>query len=92
MGDTYDADVRPGDVVRGHDGHDWGVESITHHPRLAVTLVRHGRRIVGYPPVGTEVVIVQRGQVPAGGDIEVAALEALRRLGPAELLHEEWRA
>lgn len=89
--ETYDADVRAGDVVRGHDGNDWGVLSIGRTPRLAVTLVRGAQEITGYPPVGTPVEIVSRAAVPAGTDVEVAALQALvGGLGPVELLGESW--
>jgi hypothetical protein len=88
--ETYDADVRPGDIVRGHDGNDWGVLAIGRTPRLSVTLVRGEQEITGYPPPGTAVEIVARAEVPAGAAEEVAALQALTRLGPVELLGETW--
>jgi hypothetical protein len=89
--ETYDADARPGDVVRGGDGHEWGVLAISRVPRLAVTLVRGARIVTGYPPPGTPCEIVARGEVPAGPGAEAAALEALLRgIGPVELLGETW--
>lgn len=57
--------VHAGDIVLGHDGELWGVESITHVPQLAVTLVRHGHRVIGYPPPGTEVTVVTPADVAA---------------------------
>lgn len=61
---TYE-EVHAGDLVLGHDNATWGVEHIAHAPRLAVTLVRHGHRVTGFPPTGTEVTIVQRADVSA---------------------------
>ena len=63
---TYE-DVHAGDLVLGNDPgrQTWGVEHIAHAPRLAVTLVRHGAQVTGYPPPGTEVTIVQRADVSA---------------------------
>lgn len=93
MDGTWEADARPGDVVRGADGHDWGVLEITREPRLSVTLVRPGRDpVTGYPPAGTPVTIVARADVPAGTDVEIAALNALAALGPVHLIREAWEA
>jgi hypothetical protein len=51
--------------VLGHDGDLWGVEVIEHEPVLAVTLVKHGHRITGYPPAGTAVTVVTPADVTA---------------------------
>jgi hypothetical protein len=89
--DTYDADARPGDIVLGHDGHEWGIAAIDREPRLGVTLVRHGERITGYPPPGTPVTIVQRAAVPADGSAEAAAMAALLGAGlMPRLVRETW--
>lgn len=61
---TYEH-VHAGDVVLGHDRELWGVEAISHTPQLAVTLVRHGQRITGYPPPGTGVTVVTPADVAA---------------------------
>ncbi len=61
---TYEQ-VHAGDTVLGHDGELWGVEGIDHVPQLAVTLVKHGRRITGYPPPGTGVTVVTSADVGA---------------------------
>ncbi len=55
----------------GHDGELWGVETIDHAPQLAVTLVKHGQRIIGYPPPGTPVTVV----TPAGVAAEARAAQ-----------------
>ncbi len=55
---TYE-EVHAGDVVLGHDGNAWGVEKIQHVPALAVTLIRYGDRVTGYPSAGTPVEIIQ---------------------------------
>lgn len=57
--------VHAGDTVLGHDGELWGVEAIQHVPQLVVTLVRYGRRIVGYPPPGTPVTVVEPADLAA---------------------------
>lgn len=57
--------VHAGDIVLGHDGELWGVEAIDHAPQLAVTLVKHGHRVVGYPPAGTPVTVVAPADVAA---------------------------
>lgn len=59
---TYEQ-VHAGDIVLGHDGELWGVEAIDHEPQLAVVLVKHGQRAVGYPPAGTEVTVVTPADV-----------------------------
>lgn len=74
--------VHAGDIVLGHDGELWGVEAIDHAPRLAVTLVRHGQRVTGYPPAGTPITVVTPADlsaefwaaqvfIDAGFDIEI---------------------
>ena len=74
--------VHAGDTVLGHDGEVWGVKAIDHAPHLAVTLVKYGTEVVGYPPAGTPVVIVQPADlaaefwaaqvfIDAGFDIEI---------------------
>jgi hypothetical protein len=73
--------------VLGHDGDLWGVEAIEHVPRLAVTLVKIGHRVTGYPPAGTPVTIVYRSDVTA----EHAAAEVLLAAGlGVELISERW--
>lgn len=57
--------VHAGDTVLGHDGNVWGVESIDHGPPLVVTLVKHGERVTGYPPAGTEVTVIEAADVRA---------------------------
>lgn len=69
---SYD-EVHAGDHVLGHDGDLWGVEAIEHGPRLAVTLVKPGHRVTGYPPPGTQVTIVYRSDMSA----ELVAAQAL---------------
>lgn len=89
--ETYDADARPGDIVRGHDGKEWGVLEIRRAPRFSVTLVCGAQQVTGYPPLGTPCEIVARADVPAGTAVEVAALNALiGGFGPVELLGETW--
>lgn len=61
---TYEQ-VHTGDIVLGHDGELWGVEAIAHVPQLAVTLVKHGQRVVGYPPPGTGVTVITPADVSA---------------------------
>ena len=61
---TYEQ-VHAGDIVLGHDGELWGVAAIDHAPQLAVTLVKHGHRVVGYPPPGTGVTVVTPVDVAA---------------------------
>ncbi len=80
--------VHAGDIVLGHDSDLWGVESIDRSgPQIAVTLVKHGHRITGYPPAGTEVTVVQ----PADVTQEAAAAGVLIAAGFAvEILGERW--
>lgn len=84
--DTYEG-LHAGDLVLGSDGETWGVAGIVHVPRLAVTLVRHENSVVGYPPAGTPVTVVQRSDVSG----EFAAAAALiSGLGAVEILGETW--
>jgi hypothetical protein len=78
--------VHAGDIVLGHDRELWGVESIDHVPQLAVTLVRHGVRVTGYPPPGTQITVVEAVDTSA----EAAACDVLLAagLGPVEILGE----
>jgi hypothetical protein len=80
--------VHTGDIVLGHDQQEWGVAEIQHAPHLAVTLVRYGARITGYPPAGTPVTVI----TPAAMDAEAAAWQVLTDagLGPVEILGERW--
>lgn len=80
--------VHAGDIILGHDRELWGVAEIQHAPRLAVTLVKHGRSVTGYPPADTPVTVV----TPAAMDAEAAAWQALTDagLGPVEILGERW--
>ena len=92
--ETYDADARPGDVIRGYDGNVWGIAAMDRDSPygLGVTLVREGIRVTGYPPAGTPVEILRRADVPAGTDVEMAALKALSALGAVSLVRETWEA
>lgn len=85
---TYE-DVHAGDIVLGHgDGELWTVAQIVHEPWLAVTLARQRRTVKGWPPAGTEVVIVQRADTSA----EFAAFGVLSAagLGPITIIGETW--
>lgn len=83
---TYE-EVHAGAVILGYDGAPWGVEAIEHEPVLAVTLFRHGQRLTGYPPPGTEVTVI----VPAEVTAEWIAAELLARaFGHVELISERW--
>lgn len=84
--DTYEG-LHAGDLVLGNDGEVWGVAAIIHVPHLAVTLVRHGNAVVGNPPAGTPVTVVQRADVSAEF---AAAGTLLASLGDIELLGETW--
>jgi len=86
MADTYEG-LHAGDLVLGHDGEVWGVASIVHVPHLAVTLVRAGNAVVGTPPPGTAVEVVQRADVSAEYE---AARRLIAGLGPVELMGETW--
>jgi hypothetical protein len=79
--------VHAGDIVLGHDGELWGVASIDHAPQLAVTLVRPGHRVTGYPPRGTPVTVVQAADVQAEAQTADILIGAL---GPIEILGERW--
>ncbi len=65
---TYEQ-VHAGDVVLGGDGEAWGVAWTYRGQdgRLAITLTRHGRRVTGYPPPGTEVTVIEPADVRAEG-------------------------
>lgn len=81
---TYEQ-VHAGDIVLGHDGELWGVEAIDHAPQLAVTLVKHGQRVVGYPPAGTAVTVV----TPADLSAEARAAQVFIDAGTdVEIVHE----
>jgi hypothetical protein len=83
---TYE-EVHAGDHVLGHDGDIWGVAEIEHVPRIAVTLVKPGCRVTGYPPAGTPVTIVARSDVTA----EHAAAGVLIAAGfNIDIISEQW--
>lgn len=86
---TWDV-VHAGEVVRGHDGNDWGVETIDQRGGLlGVTLVRHGQRITGWPTPDTPILVVQRCDTIA----EAQAWQALAAAGLApEVIHESWES
>jgi hypothetical protein len=92
MHETYDADARPGDIVRGGDGNVWRIAEMDRETSrgFSVTLERPGQRVTGWPPLGTEVEILQRAEVPHGTGAEVAALQALAAFGPVSLIREVW--
>lgn len=84
---TYE-DVEPGCVVLGHDGESWGVSRIVREPQFAVTLVRFGRTVTGYPPSGTPVTVLSW---PERDPAEVAAVAALSEaFGPMDLIEQRW--
>lgn len=86
---TYE-EVHAGAVVLGHDGNSWGVEQITHEDGITVvTLVRHGARVAGYPPAGTEVTVIE----PADVSEEARAAQVLiDAFGSVELIGEIYSA
>jgi hypothetical protein len=84
--DTYEH-LHAGVVVLGGDGEPWGVEQILHEPQLAVTLVRHGQRVTGYPPAGTAVTVIDPADVRAE---EWAAQVLIDAFGPVQLIGEAW--
>lgn len=84
---TYEQ-VHSGAVVLGHDGALWGVEHIEREPVLAVTLVRYGERITGYPPAGTEIVIHQPADVAAEAYAAGLFIEAF---GSVDLIAEHYQ-
>jgi hypothetical protein len=76
--------VHAGDTVLGHDGEVWGVKAIDHVPYLAVTLIKYGQQVTGYPPAGTPVTVVAPADlsaefwaaqvlIDAGFDVELIA-------------------
>jgi hypothetical protein len=83
---TYE-DVHTGDVVFGHEEQPWGVQRIEREPTVAVTLVRHGQTVTGYPPPGTPVTVL----TVAGVEPEKQAFEllALAGLNP-QVISEVW--
>jgi hypothetical protein len=85
--DTWET-VHAGDIVLGHDGQSYGVQTVVHgDPRgPVVTLVRHGQ-ITGpaQPPRGTPITVLQRSDMAA----EAAAFHVLEAAGfGPELLRE----
>ena len=83
--DTYET-VHAGDVVLGHDGQEWGVAAIGGG---AVTLVRFGEQVTGYPPGGTPVTVLSRADTIE----EARAYDVLRAsYGDVEVLGEVWTA
>jgi hypothetical protein len=85
---TYES-VHAGDVVLGHDGELWGVARIEREPELVVELVRYGARVVGRPPAGTPVTVVE----PADVSAEQRAVNALLGGGfDVELISERWES
>jgi hypothetical protein len=88
MSDTYET-VHAGDIVLGHDGQLWGIGEITREPQLSVTLVRGAARVVGYPPAGTPITVVQRADV----ELERHAVGNLLAAGLGiELISEHWES
>lgn len=84
---TYEQ-VHAGDVVLGHDGNAWGVEQIVHDDGVTVvTLVRHGERVTGRPPAGTEVTVLAPADVRAEG---WAAQQLIDAFGSVVLIRERW--
>lgn len=82
-------DVHAGAVVLGHDGQTWGVAGVAPGPDgPTVALVRHGQQLVGRPPAGTPITVIQ----PADVSGELAAVDALLAggLGPVEIVYENW--
>jgi hypothetical protein len=73
---TYEQ-VHAGDIVLGHDGELWGVAGIDHSPQLAVTLVKYGHTVTGYPPPDTAVTVV----TPAALAAEAAAAQVFINAG-----------
>jgi hypothetical protein len=77
--------VHAGDIVLGHDGDLWGVKEITHVPQIAVTLVKNGLIVTGYPPAGTPVTVVSPADLSA--EFEAAQMFIDAGLG-VEVVHE----
>ncbi len=83
---TYE-EVHTGAVVLGHDGDLWGVEHIEREPQLAVTLVKNGQRVTGYPPAGTPITVVK----PADIEAERQAADVLLAAGfDVGIVREHW--
>lgn len=63
---TYEQ-VHAGDTLLGYDGNVWGVAAIGHGPPLVVVLVKDAgmTRVVGRPPAGTPVTVIQPADVAA---------------------------
>lgn len=85
---TYEQ-VHSGAVVLGHDGALWGVEHIEREPTLAVTLVRHGQRVTGWPPAGIEVTVIDQPDMSAEF---WAAQNLIDAFGSVELIAEHWES
>lgn len=85
---TYEQ-LHAGAIVLGGDGKPWGVEQILFQPTLAVTLVRLGERVTGYPPPGTPVTVIDPADMRAE---EWAAQVLIDAFGPVELIGERWEA
>jgi hypothetical protein len=88
MTTTYEQ-LHAGAIVLGGDGEPWGVEQIDHEPQLAVTLVRLGQRVTGYPPLGTPVTVIDPADVRAE---EWAAQVLIDAFGSVQLIGERWEA
>lgn len=88
MSGTYES-VHAGDVVLGHDGELWGVARIEHEPELVVELVKHGTSVVGRPPAGTPVTVVERANVDAERHAAGALVSAF---GPVSIISERWES
>lgn len=88
---TY-GQLHAGDIVLGDDGEQWGVEYVATQygpgtTPFAVGLVRHGRRVVGYPSPHAEVVVVQQADTA----LEAGAFETLQAAGlNPEVISERW--
>lgn len=84
---TYET-VHAGDVVLGADGQAWGVKQIDHTPQGAmVTLTRHGHIVPGFPPPGTPVTVLSRGDVSAEAEAFAALMTGF---GDVSLIQERW--
>ena len=83
---TYE-EVHTGAVVLGHDGDLWGVEHIEREPALAVTLVKHGQRVTGYPPAGTPITVVEPADVTAEARAAQTLIDAGFDVG---IVREHW--
>jgi hypothetical protein len=81
--------VHAGDIVRGHDGNNWGVVSVTFGDPAGPVIVLHrlGTTVgPAQPGPGTRITIVER----ANTRDEAAAFAVLQAAGfGPEVLHEE---